>query len=87
MNIENSKTNEPHRFRFALPDKLILKDSNKNMALANISIYHKWKNIKSAYTNNKFRISAPTWNEFFFKDFFFFFKFAHKKNKTKIYNI
>ena len=24
-----------------------------------------WKNIKSSYNNNKFKISAPTWNEEF----------------------
>ena len=47
MNTENSKTNEPHNFRLALADKLNLKDSNKNMALANLSIYYAWKNIKS----------------------------------------
>ena len=35
------------------------------MALANLSIYCTWKNIKSAYNNNKFKISAPTWNEEF----------------------
>ena len=40
MNIENSKTNEPQRFRLPLPDKLNLKGSNKNMALANLSIYY-----------------------------------------------
>ena len=33
------------------------------MALANLSIYYTWKNIKSTYNNNKFKISAPTWNE------------------------
>ena len=39
------------------------------MALANLSIYYTWKNIKSAYNNNKFKISAPTWNdEFDFPD-------------------
>ena len=65
MNIENSKTNEPQRFRLALADKLNLKDSNKNMALANLSIYYTWKNIKSVYNNNKFKICAPTWNEKF----------------------
>ena len=32
MNTENSKTNEGHRFRLMLADKLNLKDSNKNMA-------------------------------------------------------
>ena len=65
MNIENSKTNEPHRFRLLVADKLNLKYPNKNMALANLSIYYKWKNIKSAYNNNKFKISAPTWNDEF----------------------
>ena len=35
------------------------------MALANLSIYYTWKNIKSIYKNNKFKISAPTWNETF----------------------
>ena len=65
MNTENSKVNEPHKFRLTLADKLNLKDPNKNMALANLSIYYTWKNIKSAYSNNKFKISAPTWNDKF----------------------
>ena len=64
MNTENSKTNKSHRFRLSLVDKLNLKDPNKNMALANLSIYYTWKNIKSAY-NNKFQISAPAWNDEF----------------------
>ena len=63
MNTENSKTNEPHRFKLDLTDKLNLKNPNKNMALANLSIYYTWKNIKSEYNNNKFKISAPTWND------------------------
>ena len=49
MNTENSKTNEPHRFSLILADKLNLKDPNKNMALANLSIHYTWKKIKSAY--------------------------------------
>ena len=65
MNTENSKTSDSHRFKLDLTDKLNLKDSKKNMALANISIYYTWKNIKSEYNNNKFRISAPTWNDTF----------------------
>ena len=65
MNTENSKTNEPHRFRLSLADKLNLKNPNKNIALGNLSIYYTWKNIKSAYSNNKFKISAPTWNDTF----------------------
>ena len=35
------------------------------MALSNLSIYYTWKNIKSEYNNNKFKISAPTWNDTF----------------------
>ena len=65
MNTENSKTNEPHRFKLDLADKLNLENPNKYMALANLSIYHTWKNIKSEYNNNNFEISAPTWNNNF----------------------
>ena len=43
MNTGNSKTNEPHMFRYNLIDKLNLKNPNKNMALANLSIYYTWK--------------------------------------------
>ena len=42
---------------------LILKTLKKNIGLVNLSIYYTWKNIKSAYNNNKFKISAPTWND------------------------
>ena len=65
MNTENSKTNESNNFFYEFTDKLILKNPNKNIALANLSIYCTWKNIKSAYNNNKFKISAPTWNDEF----------------------
>ena len=47
MSTENSKTSEPHRFKLDLTDKLNLKNPNKNMALANLSICCTWKNIKS----------------------------------------
>ena len=65
MNIENSKTNEPHRFKLDLTDKLNLKNPSKNIALANLSTYYTWKNFKSKYNNSKFKISAPTWNDTF----------------------
>ena len=65
MNTENSKTNELHRFKFDMTDKLNLKNANKNMASANLSIYYTWKNIKSKFNNNKFKISAPTCNDTF----------------------
>ena len=54
-----------HRFRLNLTDKLNFENSNKNMALANLSIYYTWKNINSKYNNKKFKISAPTWNDTF----------------------
>ena len=65
MNTKNSKTSEPYRFKYDLIDKLDLRNPNKNMALANLSIYYTWKNVKSIYKKNKFKISAPTWNETF----------------------
>ena len=34
----------------------------KTIALSNLSIYYTWRNIKSSYKNNKFKISAPTSN-------------------------
>ena len=66
MNSRNSKTNEPNRFKYDLIDMLDLKNPNKNMALPNLSIYYTWKNVKSTYNNNKFKILAPTWNEAFY---------------------
>ena len=65
MSTENSKTNELHKFRITLTDKLNLTYPNKNMVLTNLSIYYTLKNIKSGYKNNKFKISAPTWNDEF----------------------
>ena len=65
INTLNSKNNESTKFIYQFTDKLNLKHSNKNIALANLSIYYTWKNIKSEYSNNKFKISAPTWNDEF----------------------
>ena len=61
MNTENSKTNESNKFIYQFTAKLNLKNpNNKNNGFINLSIYCTWKNIKSAYNNNKFKISAPT---------------------------
>ena len=51
MNTLNSKTNESNKFIYQFTDKLNLKNPNKNMALANLSIYT-WKSIKFEYSNN-----------------------------------
>ena len=65
MNTKNNKTNKSRRFKYNLIYKLDLKNPNKNMALGSLTIYYTWKNVKSTYNNNKFKISAPTWNETF----------------------
>ena len=65
MNSENSKASEPHVLILKLTDKLDLRRGEKIIALSNLSIYYTWKNIKSSYNNNKFKISAPTWNDKF----------------------
>ena len=82
VNTENSKTNEPHRFRLSLADKLNLKDPSKNMALANLS--------KSAYHNNQFKIPAPTLNDeldlsdgsYWISNIQDYFEFIIKKHET-----
>ena len=63
MNSENSKPSEYHVLVLKLTDELDLRRGQKTVALSNLSIYYTWKNIKSSYNNNKFKISAPTWNE------------------------
>ena len=63
MNSENSRTPKPHILILKLTNKLDLRIGEKIIALSNLSIYYTWKNIKSSYNNNKFKISAPTWND------------------------
>ena len=65
MNFGNKKISDPHRLLLNLVDKINLKRSDKYVAISNLSIYDTWKNIKKSYKNNKFKISAPTWNEEF----------------------
>ena len=64
MNSENSETHKPHILLLKRTNKLDLRMSEKVIALSNLSIYYTWENIKSSY-NNKFKISAPTWNDKF----------------------
>ena len=52
INTKNSKISEPHRFKYNLIYKLDLKNPNKNVALASLSIYYTWKNVKSSYNTN-----------------------------------
>ena len=81
MNTKNIKTNEPHIFKLGITDKFNLKNPN---------ICYTWKNIKSEYKNNKFKISAPTWNDTFdlpdgsysISDIQEYFEFIIKKHET-----
>ena len=58
--------------------------------MVNLSIYYTWKNMKSEYNNNKFKISAPTWNDTFdlddgsysIFDIQNYFEFTIKKHET-----
>ena len=65
MNSKNSKTSDPYRLLLNLTGKINLKRSDTYFALSNLSIYDTWKNMKKSYKNNKFKISAQTWNEEF----------------------
>ena len=86
-NTSNSKANEPHRFKLNLTNKLNLKNPNKSTALANLSIYYTWINIKLEYNYNKIKIS---WNDTFdlpdisysIDDIQDYFEFIIKKNET-----
>ena len=90
MNTLNSTANESNRFKYNFTNKLNLKNPNKNIGLANLSIYYTWKNIKSEYKNNKFKISAPTWNGtfdlahgfYFVSDIQDYFEYIIKKQET-----
>ena len=65
MNSEKWKTFKPHVLIHKLTDKLDLRRGEKIIALSNLSIYYTWKYIKSAYNNNKFKISALIWQDKF----------------------
>ena len=93
MNSENSKTSKPHVLILKLTNKLDLRIGEKIIALSNLSIYYTWKNIKSSYNNNKFKISAPTWNDKFelpdgsysVSDIQDYFEYILKKHGENIY--
>ena len=62
---ENSKTSETHVLILKLIDKSDLRRGEKSIALSNLSIYYAWENLKSSCDNNKFKTSAPMWNDIF----------------------
>ena len=65
MNSKNSKTSDPQRLLLNLIDKIDLSRKDKCIAVSNLGICYTWKNIKNSWKNNKYKTSAPKWNEKF----------------------
>ena len=65
MNSKNSKTSDPQRLLLNLIDKIDLSRKDKYIAVSNLGICYTWKNIKNSWKNNKYKTSAPKWNEKF----------------------
>ena len=94
MNSENSRTSEYRILMLKLTDKLDLRKGQKSVPLSNLSIYYTWKNVKSSYNNNKFKISAPTWDEelklpdgsYSISDIQDYFEYILKKNSESVDN-
>ena len=95
MNSENSKTSEYHVLVLKLTDKLDLRRGQKSVALSNLSIYYTWKNVKSSYNNNSFKISTPNWSEEFklpdgsysISDIQDYFEYILKKHSENVDNL
>ena len=94
MNSENSKTSKSHVLLLKLTNKSDLRIGGKVIALTHLSIYYTWRNIKSSYNNNKFKISAPRWNDEFelpdgsysvsdIQDYFKYILKKHRENTDK----
>ena len=77
-----------------ISSKLDLRRGQKTVALSNLSIYYTWKNVKTSYNNNKFKISAPTWSEEFelpdgsysVSDIQDYFEYILKKHSESVHN-
>ena len=65
MNSEKSRTSEYQVLLLKLVDKIDVRRGKKSVALSNLSIYYTWRNRKSSYKSNEFKISAPTWSDEF----------------------
>ena len=65
MNTEKSKTSQSHKFTINLSQRLDLKNSDRHVALQNLSIHYTWKNLRKLYKNNKLTIIAPMWSDEF----------------------
>ena len=65
INSENCKTSKAHVLMLKLTNELDWRMGERIIALSDLSIYYTWKSINSSYNSNKFKVSAPTWNDKF----------------------
>ena len=74
MNTLNSKTNESTKFIYQFNDKLTLKNPNKNIALANLSMLYTWKTLSLNTTtiNLKYNLQLGMMNLIFLMDLILF---------------
>ena len=80
--------------KLKLTSKLHLRLGEKVIPLSNLSIYYTWRNIKTSYNNNNFKISTPIWNDKFklpdglyslsdIQDYFKYILKKHSENTNK----
>ena len=94
MNSKNSQISKPHVLKLKFTDKLDLRRGENRIATLNLGIYYTWKNIKSSYNKNKFKISALTWNDkfelpdgsYYVSDIQDYFEYILKKHEEDIDN-
>ena len=65
VNLQNSKTSGPHVLILKFTDKIDLRRGEKSVAFSSLGIYYIQKNIINSYSNSKFKISVPRWNNEF----------------------
>ena len=95
-NSESSKTSSPHCLVLNLTDKMVLRRRDACVAVEkrDACIYYTWKNIRTSYKNNKFKLSGPTWNDklelpvgsYSVSDIQIYFEYTIKKHETPVDN-
>ena len=80
MNSDNSKTSKSHILKLKLTSNLDLRIAEKVIAISNLSIYYTWKNIKSTYNNNKFKLPDGSYSVSDIQDYFKYVLKNHGEN-------
>ena len=75
MNTGKSITNVSNKFIYQFTDNLNLKNHNKNMVLAKVSVYYTWKNnmnMNAAITNLRSLLQLGMMNSIYLTDLILF---------------